>query len=685
MSRPCFFRPMDRTVKLRRCTIVLLACAVLVLSAAVYLPGIPGPYVFDDRYNILSNSYLKIGSLDRRELYQASFSIKSGPLLRPVSMLSFALNHYFAGSFNDSRPLKATNLAIHVINGLLVFWLMRLLLARATRAGSAGGVTTFASASPIRTDLLAAAVALLWLVHPINLTSVLYVVQRMTSLSALFTLLGLTLYLKGRSEIAAGRYSAAWLIVLGLVGCGGLGVLSKENAALLPLFMLAIELTLFADEEPWRAWSRLSPRTKGVILTVLFILVAAALIGVISFAAGRYGSRPFTMTERVLTEARVLMLYLSLLLVPRIDLFGLYHDDIAISTSLLSPWTTLASVLGIVALVGLALSTRRRLPLLSLGIAWFFVGHLLESTVIPLEIAHEHRNYLAAMGIILAVVHVLDRCSLRPGAKRLWVLYPMLALMLGGITLLRASQWSDLYTLAHYEVRHHPDSARAQALFASAAYVAKDYEGALRASQRASTLEPNEPGYRINGQIASVQLGVGPDATEHAEIIELLSSKPPSIVTQMTLQYVTSCIPKACAQLREQLEMWLRTVIEKAPAKADRSFYYYLLGRALLARGETLEALNALERSHQLDSKYLHPLFLLAAVFVELGHVNNAALMLERIRDANTRTPHPRHKEIAELAAIIEGLKSGHAPSVNGENLRDRLAPASDLAVDIKP
>lgn len=661
---------------LGRSTFVALTVAVLLLCAAIYLPGISGPYVFDDRYNILSNSYLQLQSLDLRALYHASFSVGSGPLLRPVSMLSFALNHYFAGGFEDSTPLKLTNLAIHVINGLLLFWLMRLIFMRVARIATpaAGAETGLAQ----RCDYLAAAVALLWIVHPINLTSVLYVVQRMTSLSALFTLLGLICYLKGRACLVANRPGGTWLIVFGLFGCGGIGVLTKESAVLLPLFMLALELTLFAGEEPWRSWSRLPVRLRRAILAAFFSALVVGLVWALSIIAIRYGGRPFTMTERVLTEARVLVFYLSLLLIPRTSGFGLYHDDIPLSTSLLSPWTTLPSIAGIVGLLVLALLLRRRLPLLSLGIAWFFVGHLLESTIIPLEIAHEHRNYLAGVGVLLAIVYLIDRYSRSSVGSRAWLIHGALAVIFAGVTLLRANQWSDHYTLARYEALHHPDSAQAQALLASATYKAGDYEEALRASRRASELAPHEPGYRINAEIARVRLGLPPDSARVAEINRLIAERPPSIVTQKTLQYVTSCIANVCTQLQNGLETWLRTLIDRGSARIDRSFYYYLLGRTLLTQGKTLDALNALERSVQYDRRYLHPLFLLAAVFVELGQTENAELMLERIRAVNALTPHPRHRETAQLAEIIEDLKRGRAPTVAGEALRNKLAPAPE-------
>ena len=99
-----------------------------------------------------------------------------------------------------------------------------------------------------------------------------------------------------------------------------------------------------------------------------------------------YELRSFTLLERLLTEARVLWFYLGLIVLPRFEAFGLYHDDISLSTGLLMPWTTLPALLGLAGLVGIAWHVRNRAPLLAFGIAWFLIGHSLESTVLPLEI-----------------------------------------------------------------------------------------------------------------------------------------------------------------------------------------------------------------------------------------------------------------------------------------------------------
>lgn len=666
---PLFFSGTKRpiTVITRRVSLALLAL-VLVLAAIVYLPGISGPYVFDDRTNIVRNSYLRIDSLSYQDLRHASFAVQSGPLLRPISMLSFALNYYFAGTFADTTPLKLTNLGIHVLNGLLLFWLLRLIFARLHRMRRAGPEKLDQIGGLNKNDLLAGAVALLWIVHPINLTSVLYVVQRMTSLSALFTLLALICYMAGRELIVARRSGGAWLIGIGVPAFGMLGLLSKENAALLPLYVLLLEVMLFGNEPPWSRWSRLPSNIKRALVAIGIVASSLLLVWVIYYALPGYQGRPFSLPERLMTEGRVMFFYLSLILLPRINAFGLHHDDIAISTSLLSPWTTIPSLLGLAALLVFALYVRRKHPLLTIGILWLFVSHLLESSIIPLEIAHEHRNYLASAGVLIAVVYLLDCGRQRFGHQKLWVLYPVIVMLFFGTTWLRASQWADYNSLARYEALHHPRSARAQAMLSSLLYAQGQYREAMDAIRRAAALAPQEPAYKINMQVLAMRLGESLSPSIQTDTLSLLAKRPASPLTQLSLDYIGTCIARDCSQLQAPMEAWLRTVIDSTPRSSVRSFYSYLLGRTLIAQGQVLDGLNELERAYYDDRDYLHPLFQIASVFLQLGQIENAELTLDRLRMANRDNLHPRDKEIAELAVAIEERKKETGEPQQGES-----------------
>lgn len=409
--------------------ITILVCAVL------YRPGLHGAFFFDDEANILQIERLQVDSLTWSALADAWRSGISGPGGRSIAQLSFALNHYFSGGF-DPFAFKATNLAIHLLTGILVFLVARRLLV---------------------VPVFAAILASFWLLHPIQLTSVLYVVQRMTSLSALFLLAGFLLHMLGRER---GGWSG-WLILLaGWLVCWPLSFFSKETGVLFPLFALTWELIVRRSQV-----GRLD-RFACVLSRVIGAGIVAAIVYML-LPAGQwlwagYEMRGFSLPERLLTEGRVLWFYLGLLLFPQLEAFGLYHDDIPLSTDMLSPWSTLPAWLGLIGLAWLAWWSRKRAPLLSFGIAWFLIGHVLESTVLPLEIAHEHRNYLPSFGIAIVGTAALAHAVVLGGWKK--TLGMTLAAVFIGysamITGLRAHQYGDEIRRTQIESQHHRDSAR---------------------------------------------------------------------------------------------------------------------------------------------------------------------------------------------------------------------------------
>jgi tetratricopeptide (TPR) repeat protein len=636
---------------------MILLLSILVPTAAlIYLPGIGGPFLFDDTSNILQNDFVKLKRFALDDLYHAAYSLKAGPLQRPIAMASFALNYYFAGNFSPV-PFKLTNLCIHMVNGLLIFWLLRLIFTRAARRSVSSASDR---KSPQTVTVLAAAVALLWIVHPIQLTSVLYVVQRMVELSTLFTLLGLICYLKGRLRLCSQRPGGIMLIVVGMVGWGVLGLLSKENAALLPVFAAILEFTLFSNEMPWRLWPSLSAHKKKLVIVSVFLLVVVSVVAVIAYALPGYANRPFDLPQRLMTETRVLWFYLSLILLPRLPAFGLYHDDIVLSTSLLSPWTTLPSVLGIGALLALSFVVRRSQPLVTLGILWFFAGHLIESTVIPLELVHEHRNYLACLGPLIVIVQLVAVGASRLELPKLWVLLPLITLVFGLTTFQRADQWSDLNKEFRYAVLHHPNSARAQGSLAWLLAKEGNNAEAMTAIRRAAELDEHEPGYLISLNWIAAQGGLELSAADQQETLKSLQHFGVTTLSATMFEFVSDCLRSNCRTLQKPMEQWLRLSIEKKLIR-DPSFSYYMLGKTLVAQGRNDEAVNAFYRSYQLDPLYLHPLFELTNLYISLGQTEKATQVLTELRKANRTNPHPRDREIETVARTIESIRSAAA------------------------
>lgn len=429
------------------CLIVALAATFL-----VYQRGLSGPFLFDDGPNIVQNANLAIHDLNPAALKQAAFSGHSGPFLRPLSMVSFAANYYASGL--NPYYFKLTNLAIHLFNGVGVF-ILTLLLLNFYRKHFEPGL------SASHSQWISLAVAAAWLLHPFNLTSVLYVVQRMTSLSALFCIWGLTLFLWGRTRLYEGKNGLLPMLA-GLLLFTPLAVLSKENGVLLPLLMLVAEVTLFS----FHAEKPSARRFLAGFYALSVAIPAAIALGYLTvhpdWLLAGYKTRDFTLTERLMTEARVVWFYIGQILLPSTAQMGLYHDDIAISRGWFQPISTVFAIVGVMALLGLSFLARKKAPIIAFGVLFFLAGHLLESTIWPLEIAHEHRNYLPMYGILLMLFF--------------YVLYPLkyvnylrlrqtFAVLLIGLlafnTFARASKWANLNDLFQAEVDHHPDSALA--------------------------------------------------------------------------------------------------------------------------------------------------------------------------------------------------------------------------------
>ncbi|HET7569226.1 MAG TPA: hypothetical protein VFK96_01395 [Gammaproteobacteria bacterium] len=437
----------------------MAVAVVLTAGWLVYVPGLSGSFLFDDFPNIVNNDHLKMTALTLDQLLSAAFSSHAGPLYRPIAMASFALNRYFAGL--DPYWFKFTNVMIHLACGVLVITLSRLLLAsyREQRA---------LWLSPERVRWVALLLGAAWIVNPLNLTAVLYIVQRMVSLASFFMLASTCFYVVGRRRQLAGR--SGWAFIwIGAPIMAFFGLFSKEIAALMPLYLVVIEGVIFQFRGSRTRFNRpiIVFFALGLVIPLLFGL-GWFLIHLHAFLGGYHG-RSFTVVQRLLTEARVLMLDIKWTLIPNVADLSLYHDDIAISTGLLTPVTTLLSILGIAVLLVVTWLTRRRAPLVALGILWFFAGHALESTILPLEIVHEHRNYLPDYGLLLAVVSLLllPRAPTRKFMMAGSAVGLIFVALLASVTWARSSEWSSKLTQAYYEAQHHPGSPRATYSYAA--------------------------------------------------------------------------------------------------------------------------------------------------------------------------------------------------------------------------
>lgn len=306
----------------------------------------------------------------------------SGPLGRPLSMLSFLSNRHDWPS--NVSGFLLINILLHIVNAGLVLLLARaLLLLRGSPRASA--------------NYLALLIAALWSVLPIQATTSLITVQRMTGLSALFVFLGVLTYVYALRQLNERKLSSVLLPFCALGGMTILSMLAKENGALLPVFVFALELTLLAgvvSTAPWRTL-RLS-LTGGATFALLAYLVLR------SFSSTDYSGRDFTLEQRLLTEPVVLLDYLRAAFLPDPFSISPFHDQYPVQRTL--TWGNGLAILALIVSLTISLKLRRRLPVLTFAVLWYLAAHLLESTVVGLELYFEHRNYVALFGPCVAIV-----------------------------------------------------------------------------------------------------------------------------------------------------------------------------------------------------------------------------------------------------------------------------------------
>lgn len=530
----------------------LLLIGAIVATALVYWPGLKGSFAFDDSTFLVSNKALQVTTLNLSDWLAAAMSFPEGSHQgRWLGMLSFAANSYFAGL--DPYWFKLTNLGIHLLNGLLLFFALRALFefhhcSRPTHFDR----TTF------NPGLAAAALSAIWLVLPINLTGVLYISQRLESMSNTFVFLGLWWYLRARIAHWEGRKGAGGMWAA-LAVATGLGVLVKESAILLPLYTACAEFAMTRGRDRSGKLSRPLLRLYGGLLLL-------PLIGGLVWLAGWVGGprsygRAFDIPQRLMTEGRVLIDYMAWTLAPSLDALTLYHDDIELSRGLLSPPTTLASFAFITGLLGLAFGLREKRPLFSLGVFWYFGGHLLTATVIPLMLAFEHRNYFPSVGLLLGASALVVLEGPRVRSRVVGFGFVCLFSFYAFTTALRSMEWSSALTLSASDAAKRPNSSAAQYEFART-LLSSTLDGDPEPMRRRAfeVLEPmamRADADAVHNQlliVTSKKLGLPVNLEWWESMISKLRAHPPtSVDASATIALLNCYLDKVCTGEIDQL------------------------------------------------------------------------------------------------------------------------------------
>lgn len=458
----------------------------VILGFLLYANTLQVPFVFDDEASIRDNPNIRLTSFSLADLLSAS---RENPAPhRPLAYASFAINHMIHGYRLPGYHL--VNTTVHILAGFFLYLLISGTLALPPFRGCFR-----------RPDLLALFGALLWFANPLQTQSVTYVVQRMSSMAAMFYLLAMLLYLHGRRRLEEGlacRACFAGCAAAGLLACG-----TKEIAATLPLMILLYEYFFLQDMD--RAWLRRAvPWIAGLLAAALVLGFLFLGTSPVQRVLNSYEFRDYTMTQRLLTQPRVLLDYLGLFALPLPGRLNLDHQ-VTVSRSLTDPAATLPALLALAGLLAAAIVLARRRRLLAFAVFWFLGNLVIESSVIALEMMFEHRAYLPTMFIPLALLALA------------WPLFkqPRIAVaVLSAITLLfsawtwqRNAVWSDPLSLWTDVVKKSPDKLRPHNNL-SALYIDRNQvREALRYAERAVAIDPQNADAHYNRGTALLREG----------------------------------------------------------------------------------------------------------------------------------------------------------------------------------
>ena len=604
-----------------------VAAGLIVLAGlAVYANSFSGPFIFDDIASIVENPSI-------RRLWPLGDVLSppsdGGTLTsRPILNLSLAINYRLGGL--DVWGYHATNLAIHLINGLLllgILWRTFQLPSLQTRFGEAAWG-------------LSLAIALLWTVHPLQTESVTYINQRAESLAGLFYLLTVYSVIRGlQSSRAACWY---WLAV----GACLLGVATKEPVITAPLVILLYDRTFLED-----SFRKILRRRWGLYLGLFASWALQAYLQArtgLSVLKEELG--PLGFWAYVRSEPGVILYYLRLSLWPHPLCFD-YDWPVA---------NTLATILpGVLAIGGLGLATvwglaKRR----SWGVlgAWFFLILAPTSSIMPLpHLAFEHRMYLSLAAVLTWVVagsyvaaqHLKRRRSMD---GRAWLvggmaLVALAAMVLGFLTIKRNEAYQTPFSIWEDTLSKAPENPTAHVCFSAALVNAGRLAEAVEHYRCALRRNPNDAAAHNNLGLALANLGRLREAIEHYQVA--IRNHPGHSLAHNNLGVALAGLgrfPEAIEHYEDAIRL-----------KPDYAKAHNNLGNALANTGCLAEAVDHFQQAIRLNPDDGSVPTNLGLALAKAGRVSEA---VERYQDALRISPDNAltHNSLAAALMSLDRL-----------------------------
>lgn len=548
---------------------------------------------FDDIPNIVSNHNIQAKNFSWAELKKSFYSPQNKKLSRPVANLTFAINYLISGL--DTTSYHIFNILVHILSSWVVYLIflhtLQLYLSRTQQSHLEFSWQDFA--------LLG---ALLWAIHPIHTQAVTYIVQRMASLATLFYLLAFLCYINLRvsKDMRAKGIFLTLSLCFFLLGLG-----TKENTVLFPLALVGYEVAFFRTSFMFR--NKFVRYAALVVFVVSFIFFLWVLSDRIIEVLGSYNVRKFSLWERLITQPIILVRYLFLIFTPLAD-YLLLETDMVAAKGVFEPPTALFALLFISALIVFGVLKLKKYPIICFAIFFYFANHLIESTIIPLELYFEHRNYLPSIFIFMAISYYFIYLIKFYKNKNKFFMYSLIVsavtLLLffeANATFLRNDIWRDEISLHLDTIDKAPANPRPYIAIAVSYLDEKQYDNALEYLKKAERICKTYPNRFQENWTAMIYYNAGLIFREKGEkekainffikSIQLDPSEWRSHVNLGILHFEAGDYPLA--------EDFLYNAVALHPnCPAD---LYNLFGRALYANAKYDEALEAFAKGLEVN------------------------------------------------------------------------------------
>lgn len=409
---------------------------IVLFGLLAYFNTFNVPFHFDDTPNIVENHRIK----DISNIPSFFTDIEGPPISgRPLTVATFAINYYLGGL--DATGYHIFNLALHIANGILLYFLIIL------TAGRLG------FHNDKKTVLIALFSSLMFISHPIQTESVTYIVSRSVLLSTFFFFLGIILFAK-----AAGAEGKRKLLALFIISL--MGMASREEFFLFPIMLILYDLYFISKQDIKRVL-----RNYKIHLPVIFTLAYVIYI-VLSYDYGEhagFGVKTITPLEYLMTQFNVHWTYIRLLFFPINQ--NLDYDYPVVKTLFELP--TIISFIGYIGLWATGIYLYKKKPVISFCILWFMITIAPSSSIIPVaDVIFEHRLYLPSVGSIIVFTTVIfyilqfiiyrSQILLTTG----YLLLTTIVIALSGATYARNIIWQDAVSLWGQAAAKSPNKAR---------------------------------------------------------------------------------------------------------------------------------------------------------------------------------------------------------------------------------